>query len=394
VAPAPWVTLYLDYTDLESGVTDVRIRNEGSAWSDWEYAESRKPWTMPTVAGLRTVEVQYRDAAGNLSDVTSDSIEYVPDIVPPRITTVRVCGNRRYVCPEEEFRVLVHAIDNASGSGPKDFRVKHGSGGDWSDWFPYSGGPEVTLPRPKQSGLLTVTALARDLMGNESDTGNATAYLIKPSPSWLGAGGKASGSLSTLRDIDAFTVGLVKGDTLHVKPRTKTGEKKKDLVLDVDVVSPAGEPFLSGGYPDDAKKPGISGWLVPETGRYLLVLRIARENTAASGTYQLKVKVKQATANKKVSGEFTGTDLPFDAVAGSKFKASLKGEGIEPAGVSLIGPDGPVGIETSGRSGKVKIKGVVLAAGTGTYVIRLASPATVTAKWSVKLPKIKGTVGE
>ena len=51
-------------------------------------------------------------------------------------------------------------------------------------------------------------------------------------------------------------------------------------------------------------------------------------------------------------------------------------------------------VEDDAYTGKVKIKGVVLSAGTGTYVIRLANPATVTAKWSVKLPKIKGTVLE
>jgi len=75
------------------------------------------------------------------------------------------------------------------------------------------------------------------------------------------------------------------------------------------------------------------------------------------------------------------------------FKVSLKGEGLEPGSVTLVGPDGLVAFEPKGKSGKVSFK-TVLMAGTGTYHIRFEAPLTVAAKWSVKLPKIKGTVGE
>jgi len=394
VTATPWVTLVLEYSDLLSGVTDVRIRNEGGSWGSWQYVDERKPWTISSQGGVHVVEVQYRDAADNVSDVVADSIEYVPDLVPPKITTVRICGNWPYVCPEEEFRVLVHAIDNAGGSGLDDFRVRCSPGGNWSDWISYDGGPEVVLPRPGHWGLLTVSAVARDEMGNESDAGDATVYFLKPKPSWLGAGGKAAGSILAVWEIDAFALGLVKGDALSVKPQTKAAEKKKDLVLDLDIVSPEGEQFLVARHPPDAEKPGIAGWTVPETGHYLVVVRVARENTASSGSYKLKVKVKQAKSNKKVNGKFVGTEIPFDAVSGSKFKASLKGDGIEPEGVRLVGPEGTVTIKVTGKPGSIKIKGVLLNAGTGAYSIRLAGPVTVTAKWSIKLPKIKGTVWE
>jgi hypothetical protein len=394
VTPAPWVTLHLDYTDLQSEVTDVRIRNEGTAWSAWDFVDVRKPWTIPQVAGVQTVEVQYRDAAGNLSEVAADSIRYVPDVVAPHITTVQICGNRRYVCPEEEFRVRVHAVDDAAGSGLGEFQVMHSPGGTWSEWIPYSGGPEVLLTRPAQVGLLSVRAHARDRMGNVSDVEDTSVYLLKPNPSWLGAGARATGNIYAVWEVDAFALGLVRGDTLSVKPKTKACEKKQDLVLDLDVVSPSGEEFLTGRYPEDAKKPGIAGWVVPETGRYLVVLRAARSNTASSGSYKLKVKVRQAKTNRKVRGEFTGTEIPFDAVSGSKLKASLKGDGIEPGDVTLEGPEGPVAIEAVGKSGKVKVKGVVLTGGTGTYTLRLANSANVAVKWSVKLPKVKGVVGE
>jgi len=392
-APDPWVTLQLEYTDLQSGVTDVRFRNEGASWSLWKYVESTKSWTITPTEGMRTVEAQFRDAAGNLSDVTADSIEYIPDTLPPRVTTVRICDNWHYICPEEKFRVLVHALDNGGGSGLDAFRVRVTGAGTWSEWFSYAGGPTVTLPRPERVGLIAVKAMARDRMANESGYEDASVYLLRTDPPWLGSGAKAAGSLSAMWDVDAVALDLVAGDSLSVKVTTRASEDKTELSLDVDVVSPEGKRYLIGRYPEDAKSMGVTGWVVPETRRYLVVVRSSRDNKQL-GTYKLKAKVKQAKANKKGIGDFTGTEITFDAVAGSKFKASLKGEGIEPAGVALIGPGGPVAIETSGKPGKVKIKRVVLNTGTGTYVIRLASPATVAAKWSVRLPKLKGTVVE
>jgi hypothetical protein len=340
------------------------------------------------------VEVEFRDAAGNVSDVAADSITYIPDVVPPKVTALRVCDNRQYVCPEECFRVLVSAMDNLGGSGLDAYRIHAGSGGSWSDWISYETGPSAELPRPDRTGVTTVRALARDRMGNESDTRETRVFLLKAKPSWLGSGGKASGDISAADDIDSFMLGLVKGDTLNVTPQTQAAGKKEILDLDLDVVSPAGERFLAGRYPDDSKGPGITGWVVPKTGRYMIVLRAARNSTADAGAYTLKVKVKQAKANKKFKADLTGTEIRFDAVAGSKFKASLKGEGIEPGDVSLVGPDGPVAVDVTGKPGKVKIKGVVLGAGTGTYVIHLANPADLSVKWSLKLPKIRGTVRE
>ena len=111
------------------------------------------------------------------------------------------------------------------------------------------------------------------------------------------------------------------------------------------------------------------------------------------GTYKLKAKAKQAKSNKKVKRIFTGEAITFDAVHGSTCKLSLKGEGIEPGNVTILGPDGPVAFAPKGKTGRVSGR-AVLDAGTGTYTVRLGTVATVTAKWSLNLPRIKGTVGE
>ena len=76
----------------------------------------------------------------------------------------------------------------------------------------------------------------------------------------------------------------------------------------------------------DAKKLSILAYEVPETGRYLLIVRRDFESDEDRGTYMLTAKVKQAKENKKRKGEWTGAEIVFDAVAGSTFKAKLAGE--------------------------------------------------------------------
>jgi hypothetical protein len=227
-------------------------------------------------------------------------------------------------------------------------------------------------------------------MENESEVSPPTSvYLIEDELPYLGAGARFAGGMATALDVDALALDLVKGDVLTVKIKAAKG-----LALAMDLVGPDGTRLFLGRYPKDAKKLCILGYELPATGRYLLVVRREGASEAERGAYKLRAKVKPVKSNKRGKGEFTGTEIPFDAVAGSRLKASLKGAGLMLDGVTLIGPEGEVAIETRGKAGRVSIKPVVLDAGTGTYAIRFASSITVSAKWSLKLPRIKGTVGE
>jgi hypothetical protein len=66
-----------------SGVFQVRFSNDTFAWSSWEgYSATRSGWDLTadgggTAGGEKTVYVQYRDAAGNVSVTSSDKIAYV-----------------------------------------------------------------------------------------------------------------------------------------------------------------------------------------------------------------------------------------------------------------------------------------------------------------------------
>jgi len=70
------VTLNLSASDASpgSGVAQMRLRNFGSSWSSWESYSTTKSWTLPSSNGTKTVYVQYKDGAGNLSSTYSDTI--------------------------------------------------------------------------------------------------------------------------------------------------------------------------------------------------------------------------------------------------------------------------------------------------------------------------------
>ncbi len=56
---------------------DIRVKNEGFEWSSWIPYETEYPWTLDNEPGEKVVSVQFRDYAGNISDVISDEIELI-----------------------------------------------------------------------------------------------------------------------------------------------------------------------------------------------------------------------------------------------------------------------------------------------------------------------------
>jgi len=67
-----------------SGLLHMRFCNDTSAWSSWEsFGPTRSGWDLTPGGGAadigeRTVYVQYKDAAGNVSAMASDKIVYAP----------------------------------------------------------------------------------------------------------------------------------------------------------------------------------------------------------------------------------------------------------------------------------------------------------------------------
>ncbi len=52
----------------------MRFSNDGTNWSEWEPYATSKTWTLSRGRGIKTVYVEFRDEAGNVSDAAKDTI--------------------------------------------------------------------------------------------------------------------------------------------------------------------------------------------------------------------------------------------------------------------------------------------------------------------------------
>lgn len=78
----PSVTLVLNATVDGDEVTEMRIRNEDTNWSDdaWEPFKPAKAWTLASGgSGLRTVYAQFKGSMGGVSDPAFDQIYLAPN---------------------------------------------------------------------------------------------------------------------------------------------------------------------------------------------------------------------------------------------------------------------------------------------------------------------------
>ena len=72
----PNVSLALNCTDGVNGTgcSQMRFSNDGITWTLWESYAAGRSWTLVSGNGLKTVYIQYKDNAGNISAAISDSI--------------------------------------------------------------------------------------------------------------------------------------------------------------------------------------------------------------------------------------------------------------------------------------------------------------------------------
>ena len=83
------VTLTLSCTDAD-GCSQMQFNNEGAGWSPLEPYATTRPWNLLPADGLRTVNVRYKDAAGNTSGSYTAAITL--DRAAPVPGTVSIAG--------------------------------------------------------------------------------------------------------------------------------------------------------------------------------------------------------------------------------------------------------------------------------------------------------------
>ncbi len=156
------VSLNLTWDDHGgAGVVRMRFSDDGKTWTAWEPLKAVKPHTLTGPDGHKTVRVQFRDGAGNVSERFSDYIRL--DTTPPTGTILINNNAWRTFSPNVTLNLT---WNDGAGSGVVRMRFSN-DGKTWSAWTPLSANYPYLLPGPL--GHNTVRTQFRDAAGNVSD---------------------------------------------------------------------------------------------------------------------------------------------------------------------------------------------------------------------------------
>ena len=127
ITPAP-----TDNNTLAANI-DMRFSNDGVTWSPWELIAPSKAWDLhfgvaPT-GGIKTVSVQFKDDAENISASVTTNIEI--DITPP--DGGLFLPESTYITPNVTLEINPAPNDNNTPSNLIEMRFSN-NGVDWSAW--------------------------------------------------------------------------------------------------------------------------------------------------------------------------------------------------------------------------------------------------------------------
>lgn len=112
------IKLSLFARDDTTGVKDVRFRNEGEeCWGDWDTYAPQKFWDLTPLDGVKRVFVQYRDYAGNVSEVCDCEVISRVFCDEGNATDLEVFNGRLYAAFDAngtlvEYKVLTRRVAN------------------------------------------------------------------------------------------------------------------------------------------------------------------------------------------------------------------------------------------------------------------------------------------
>jgi hypothetical protein len=157
----PNVPLALTSNDGDgSGVSGMRFSNNGSTWSAWEKPAAQKAWTLAPGDGVKTVRAQFRDKAGNVSVVCTDTI-----LLDQTSPAGGIVINGGAGITPSRIVTLGLTWDDGAGSGVSRMRFSD-DGATWSPWEAPAPTKEWMLPG---WGYRTVRVQYLDRVGNVSE---------------------------------------------------------------------------------------------------------------------------------------------------------------------------------------------------------------------------------
>lgn len=188
------VNLTLSATDASSGVREMRFGEDGTNFGLWQTYSTLAGWSLPTGDGIKTVYVQFKDEAGNVSAAVSDTIGV--DTGSPT-GTLAIAGGANYTTTTS-VTLGVTATDALTGVSQMRFT---NDGTTWSAWSAYAATAAWTLT--PGDGLKTVSAQFKDGVGNLSGLATDTIVVDTVAP---------TGTMVILRDAAAINTEVVSLD--------------------------------------------------------------------------------------------------------------------------------------------------------------------------------------
>ena len=134
--------------------------NEGSSWTSWESYASSKSWTLASGDGTKTVYVEFKDSADNLSPTYSDTI--ILDTTPPS-GSILINSGAGYT-NSRSVTLTLSASDSLSGVSR--MMIANTSSFEGSSWESYRTSRSWTLT--SGDGKKTVYVRFKDGAGNVS----------------------------------------------------------------------------------------------------------------------------------------------------------------------------------------------------------------------------------
>ncbi|QNF28726.1 family 43 glycosylhydrolase [Metabacillus elymi] len=140
------VTLSLEATDDSSGVHQVRYSTDAKEWTEWEAYTTSKEYTLPSGDGDKTVYVEFKDQAGNVSETYQQKI--ILDTTAP---VIKFNGHQDSYTIDSSIKISCKIDDELSGVASKECSSVEG--------------PAYSF----EVGVNKVTASATDKAGNKTD---------------------------------------------------------------------------------------------------------------------------------------------------------------------------------------------------------------------------------
>ncbi len=120
---------------VPSGPADMRFSNDAILWSMWEPITSNKSWSLEVGAGTKKVYAQFRDNAGLVSEIVTDTINLITnqDSLAP-VTKLSLSGKKNSLDTYTSDVVIIFAAtDDLSGVNMTEYSF------DLNNWIEYTG---------------------------------------------------------------------------------------------------------------------------------------------------------------------------------------------------------------------------------------------------------------